>query len=58
MIITTHHENDRKVNELSKNILYDLRGTNVEIEFFFALVWIDAELFSRVGRQSGRFLIC
>ena len=35
--------------------IYDLRKTNVGIDVFVALVWIDAELFSRVGRQSERF---
>ena len=31
----------------------DLGGKNVGIDVFF--VWIDTEVFSRVGRQSGKF---
>ena len=53
MILTTHHEKYRKFNRLSKNSLLE-RNKRVKTRFF-ALVWNDAGLLSRVGRQDIMF---
>ena len=40
---------------MSYSKIFDLRGTNAWKDVFFALVWNDAELLSRVGRQDTMF---